>query len=145
MPFNDAMNTILPSRNGTAPHVTGNYGENRGRNGPHGGTDFNYRGGQSGINLANPTIYSPISGEVTFAGGQYGTIKIRDVNGNSHEILHTNSQSVRVGDVVNAGDAIGTMGGRGPNGAHHYSRHIHYQMKDSQGQRINPQDWWDAR
>jgi putative chitinase len=104
MPFNDAMNTMLPTQNGTAPHVTGNYGENRGSNGPHGGTDFNYVGGQSGINLTNPTINSPISGTVTFVGGQYGTIKIRDANGNSHEILHTNSQNVAVGTVVSAGE-----------------------------------------
>lgn len=143
MPFNDAMNTMLPIQNGTAPHITGNYGENRGSSGPHGGTDFNYQGGQSGVNLTNPTINSPITGTVTFAGGQYGTIKIRDGDGNSHEILHTNSQNVTVGDKVNAGDAIGTMGGRGPNGASQYPQHVHYQMKDAQGRRINPQDWWD--
>lgn len=29
MLFNDAMNTMLPSQNGTSPHVTGNYGENK--------------------------------------------------------------------------------------------------------------------
>lgn len=81
MPFNDAMNTMLPTQNGTAPHVTGNYGENRGSSGPHGRTDFNYQGGQSGVNLTNPTINSPISGTVTFVGGQYGTIKIRDADG----------------------------------------------------------------
>ena len=44
MPFNNAMNTMLPTQNGTATHVTGNYGENRGSSGPHGGTDFNYQG-----------------------------------------------------------------------------------------------------
>ena len=145
MPFNDAMHIMLPTSNGRTPHVTGNYGENRGSNGPHGGTDFNYRGGQTGVNLTNPMVYSPIAGTVTFVGGQFGTIKIRDANGNSHEILHTNTQRVRVGDVLNEGDAIGTMSGRGPNGSNQYPLHVHYQLKDPQGQRINPQDWWDGR
>lgn len=143
MPFNDTINTMLPPQNGTSPHITGNYGENRG-NGPHGGTDFNYQGGQTGANLTHPTINSPIDGTVTFVGGQYGTIKIRDADGNSHEILHTNSQNVKVGQQVHAGDEIGTMGGRGPNGVNQYAQHVHYQMKDPQGRRINPQDWWDS-
>src|SRR6218665_115509 len=143
MPFNDAMNTMLPTQNGTAPHVTGNYGENRGSSSPHGGVDFNYQGGQSGINLTNPTVYSPIGGTVTFVGGRYGTIRIRDAGGNSHEILHTYSQYVTVGDAVKVGDAIGTMGGRGPKGANEFRQHVHYQMKDPQGRQINPQDWWD--
>ena len=49
MPFSNAMNTILATQNGTAPHVTGNYGESRTGRGPHGGTDFNYQGGQSHV------------------------------------------------------------------------------------------------
>lgn len=49
MSFISAMNTMLPAQNGTSPHVTGNYGERRVR-GPHGGVDFNYAGGQTGIN-----------------------------------------------------------------------------------------------
>ncbi|WP_223879100.1 M23 family metallopeptidase [Chitinimonas arctica] len=133
---------MLPSQNGVNPHVTGNYGESR-SGGPHGGTDFNYVGGQTGTNLTHPTINAPIDGTVTFVGGQYGTIKIRDADGNSHEILHTNSQNVSVGDQVSAGNAIGTMGGKGPNGANQYAQHVHYQMKDPQGRRISPQEWWD--
>lgn len=134
------MQTMLPTQNGTSPHVTGNYGENR-SNGPHGGTDFNYQGGQTGINMTHPTVYSPIDGTVTFSGGKYGTIKIKDAQGNSHEILHTDSQSVQPGQKVKAGDPIGTMGGRGPKGASQYPQHIHYQIKDPQGRRLNPQDW----
>ncbi|WP_232287963.1 M23 family metallopeptidase [Verminephrobacter eiseniae] len=93
--------------------------------------------------MTNPTVYSPIGGTVTFVGGRYGTIRIRDAGGNSHEILHTYSQYVTVGDAVKAGDAIGTMGGRGPKGASEFRQHVHYQMKDPQGRQINPQDWWD--
>lgn len=60
-----------------------------------------------------------------------------------HQVLHTSSQLVTNGQQVNAGDTIGTMGGRGPNGANQYDQHIHYQMKDPQGRRIDTQGWWD--
>nr|WP_228482200.1 peptidoglycan DD-metalloendopeptidase family protein [Lysobacter sp. H21R4] len=138
------MARVLPARNGVYAHITGEYGEAR-ASGPHGGVDFNYVGGQSGVNLTHPPVHAPIAGEVTFVGGQYGTIKILDGDGYSHEILHTNTQSVSVGADVSAGDPIGTMGGRGPNGASQYAQHVHYQMKDAAGKRVSPQEWWDNR
>lgn len=144
MAFKDVLNIMLPEQSGISPHITGHYGEHRAK-GPHGGSDFNYEGGQSGINLAHPTIHSPISGEITFVGGQYGTIKIRDADGNSHQILHTQSQTVEVGDRVEVGDAIGTMGGRGPNGASQYAQHVHYQLKDSHGNALNPEEFWNNK
>ena len=80
---------------------------------------------------------------MTFSGGQYGTVKIRDAQGNSHEILHLDSRSVKEGQVVRAGDPIGTMGGRGPEGAGQYAQHVHYQLRDPQGHLISPQTFWD--
>ncbi|RZA10497.1 MAG: hypothetical protein EOP02_34285, partial [Proteobacteria bacterium] len=142
--FEDTMRVMLPPQNGVSPHVTGHYGEHR-RNGDHGGVDFNYVGGQNGVNLQHPTINAPISGRVSFVGGQYGTIKIVDAEGNSHEILHTQSQSVREGQQVVAGQPIGTMGGRGPDGANDYAQHVHYQLKDSQGNLRSPEEFWNGR
>lgn len=144
MPYQDVMNVILPQQGQRSAHITGHYGEHRAK-GPHGGSDFNYEGGQAGINLTHPSLHSPIAGEVTFVGGQYGTIKIRDAEGNSHEILHTQSQSVKVGQHVDAGDEIGRMGGRGPDGAAQYAQHVHYQMKDAHGRPVNPEDFWRDR
>lgn len=144
MPYQDVMNVILPQQGNRAAHITGHYGEHRAK-GPHGGSDFNYEGGQSGINLTHPSIHSPIAGEVTFVGGQYGTIKIRDAEGNSHELLHTQSQSVKVGQHIQVGDEIGRMGGRGPDGAGQYAQHVHYQMKDAQGHPVNPETFWRDR
>lgn len=141
MPYEDIMNVILPPRDGRAPHVTGHYGERR-ASGPHGGSDFNYEGGQAGVNLTHPAVHTPVPGEVTFVGGQYGTIKIRDAEGNSHEILHTQSQSVVLGQDVEAGDMIGTMGGRGPRGAGQYAQHVHYQLRDRNGDLLNPEEFW---
>ncbi len=141
--FQQTMERMLPGQGGHAPHITGNFGEHRGSRGAHGGTDFNYEGGQAGRNLRHPTVHAPIAGTVTFSGGQYGTVKIRDAQGNSHEILHLDSRSVREGQVVRAGDPIGTMGGRGPEGAGQYAQHVHYQLRDPQGHLISPQTFWD--
>lgn len=143
--FDQAMQIMLPPQAGTAPHITSHYGASR-SGGPHGGTDFNYVGGQNGINLEHPEVRSPISGVVTYgrdSGGGYGTVKIRDDQGYSHEILHLDSRSVSVGDRIDAGDPIGTMGGRGPNGPNQYAQHVHYQLRDPSGTPISPQRFWD--
>ncbi|WP_460111944.1 peptidoglycan DD-metalloendopeptidase family protein [Pseudomonas sp. H3_D04] len=144
MSFAEVMLRVLPPVNGQQPHITGHYGEQR-PSGPHGGTDFNYIGGQNGINLQYPKVYAPIAGVVTFTGGSYGTIKIKDAEGNSHEILHTSSHIVSVGATVAAGDEIGAMGGQGPNGAAQYPRHVHYQMKGPTGTLISPETWWNQQ
>ncbi|UNP27431.1 XVIPCD domain-containing protein [Lysobacter gummosus] len=144
MSYQDVMNTILPQQQGREAHITGHYGEHR-ENGAHGGSDFNYQGGQAGVNLTHPTIHSPIGGTVEFVGGRYGTITIRDAEGNSHQLLHTQTQSVVVGQRVEAGSEIGTMGGRGPRGEEQYAQHVHYQMKDAQGRSINPEEFWNQR
>jgi hypothetical protein len=92
-----------------------------------------------GINLTHPALRSPVSGIVTRAGeGQYGTIAIRDANGFSHEILHTQARHVAVGDPVGA--LIGTMGNTGTN-----DQHVHYQLKDPSGRVIDPSAFWDQQ
>ncbi len=108
MSYQDVMNTILPPQQGRSPHITGHYGEHRG-NGPHGGSDFNYVGGQAGVNLTHPTLHSPVTGTVEFVGGRYGTVTIVDGEGNRHQLLHTQSQSVVVGQRVEPGTPIGTI------------------------------------
>ncbi|MEQ7778118.1 peptidoglycan-binding protein [Xanthomonas hortorum] len=140
--FQTTMERMLPPQNGTAPHITGHYGEHRSAR-DHGGTDFNYQGGQAGRNLQHPTVHSPVSGTVTFAGGNYGTVKIRDAQGNSHEILHLEGLKVKEGQALSAGDAIGTMGGRGPNGVNQYAQHVHYQLRDANGKLTSPETFWN--
>lgn len=140
--FQHTMERMLPPQNGTAPHVTGHYGEHRSAR-DHGGTDFNYQGGQTGRNMQHPTVHSPVAGTVTFAGGNYGTVKIRDAQGNSHEILHLDALKVKEGQTLSAGDAIGTMGGRGPNGNNQYAQHVHYQLRDANGKLTSPETFWN--
>jgi murein DD-endopeptidase MepM/ murein hydrolase activator NlpD len=95
------MERILPPIDGIFPRETSTFGAVKGRKPPssipHRGVDFNYAVGQSGVNLIHPEVYAPVSGIVTRVGGRYGLIAIRDANGLSHEILHTSSQKVKVG------------------------------------------------
>lgn len=140
--FDAAMRRMLPPQAGVKPHVTSPFHAERGAV-DHQGVDFNYVGGQNGVNLRHPTVNAPASGTVIFVGGQYGTVKIRDAQGNVHEILHMQTQSVRKGDVVQAGDPIGTMGGRGPDGANQFAQHVHYQLRDPQNRIIDPVAFWN--
>ncbi|MBF0308389.1 MAG: peptidoglycan DD-metalloendopeptidase family protein, partial [Magnetococcales bacterium] len=147
MNFTSAMNLMLPPRDGKTPHITGWWDEPRKDKPNHKGIDFNYDMGgaqpQSGLNVSHPKIYSPVFGKVIYAGGQYHTIKIIDAFGYTHEILHTQSMLVNVGDFVAPGDAIGTMGGWGKKGEQTYPQHVHYQLKDPRGVVINPSLLWD--
>lgn len=149
--FGDAMRIMLPPQNGVSPHVTGHFGEER-RSRPdaaahtHQGTDFNYAGGQTGLNLRHPTVHSPVTGTVESVGGRYGTVGIRDGQGNLHQILHLHSQEpLRPGQPIQAGDPIGTMGGRGPNRADEFRQHVHYQVFDRNGRAIDPERFWNNR
>lgn len=150
--FDEVMRVMLPPQDGATPHMTSDFGPRtiNGRHDDHGGVDFNYNVRQTGINLEHPTVHSPVSGVVEYGDGQgsYGTVKIRDDQGNLHEILHLDSRSVRVTDPptrIEAGDPIGTMGGRGPDGANDYAQHVHYQMRDPEGRIIDPEAHWDNR
>ena len=57
MSFTEVMLRVLPPVNGQQPHIAGHCVEQR-ANGPHGSTDFNYIGGQSGLNLQHPKVYA---------------------------------------------------------------------------------------
>jgi len=120
--------------------------ESWGRMQDHQGADANYVGGQAlPLNRSYPALRSPVTGVVTQAGGGgYGTIAIQDKDGRSHELLHTHSQHVRVGDSVMAGQLVGTMGNTGVDtpGVEGGQFHLHYQIKDPNGQTRNPVDYW---
>jgi putative chitinase len=146
MNLREIIDRMLPPIDGLNGHVTGRSGDfgagsAEGRvkpsSIPHVGVDMNYFGGQTGINLRHPPVYSPVSGTVTQAGGgKTNRIAIRDYNGFSHEMLHTQSQNVKVGQKVFAGDLIGTMGNVGTG-----DQHVHFQMYGpNDPSRVNPID-----
>lgn len=135
------LSRVLP---GPQAHLTGTFSELR--NGvPHSAVDFNYVGGQQGLNLQHPYVRSPVDGIVTFSGGQYGTVKVLDGEGFSHELLHMNDLAVQVGQRVSTGEIIGTMGGRGPLGPNQYAQHVHYQLVAPSGGFVDPVEWWQQR
>ncbi|MGO1069333.1 peptidoglycan-binding protein [Lysobacter sp. CA199] len=145
--FNDVMRVVLPPQNGVNPHMTSDFGPRtlNGKADDHGGVDFNYVGGQSGINLRHPTVHSPVSGTVVRSGGGYNMVGIRDDQGNVHQILHLDSRSVQVTNPptrVQAGDPIGTMGGEVP-GARDIAQHVHYQLRDPNDRIIDPEAYWN--
>jgi hypothetical protein len=143
---------MLPPADGFQPHTTSPYGAIRGvGTSPHRGVDANYHvgpNGQQGLNLRHPALRSPIDGIVTNAGeGSAGRIAIRDADGVSHELLHTQRQYVSIGDRVVAGQMVGTMGNMGVRekyveGGDH---HLHYQLIDAAGRRLDPQAYWKQR
>src|SRR6202011_5633720 len=127
-----------------APHhqpVWRGRGRPPGSTKPHRAVDFDYFGGRfAKLNLSHPELRSPVAGVVTTNPGEgtFGRIAIRDANGFSHEILHTQTQYVKRGDLVGVGQPIGTMGNTGT-----YDQHVHYQLKDPAGHAINPTEFWD--
>jgi peptidoglycan hydrolase-like protein with peptidoglycan-binding domain len=148
--FGDVMRVMLPPQNGTTPHMTSDVGPRSvvGGSSNHQGVNFNYVGGQNGTSMQHPTVRSPVSGVVVYGAGEgtYGTVKIRDDHGNMHEILHLDSRSVSATNPpirIEAGDPIGTMGGRGPNGTNQYAQHVHYQVRDPNNTLIDPEAYWN--
>jgi murein DD-endopeptidase MepM/ murein hydrolase activator NlpD len=152
MSWEDIMRRVLPPAGGVSPHTTSAYGAtNRppGSTNPHRGVDFNYIGGKyAGLNLSYPALRAPVDGVVENAGeGNVGRIAIRDKNGFLHEILHTHTRHVAIGDPVVAGQLIGTMGNTGVDHANPEKGvyHVHYQMWDRDGNRVDPTDFWDRQ
>lgn len=154
MSWDDIRQRVLNPVEGVVPHDTSAYGATTNRppssSNPHRGVDFNYLGGQTTkFNQSHPALRSPVDGVVENAGeGTVGRIAIRDGNGFLHEILHTHTRNVSVGDPVVAGQLIGTMGNTGvPNRSDGKpgDQHVHYQLKDPAGNGINPTAFWNQR
>ena len=151
MSWDDIMRRVLPPIDGVEPHITGpagrfGAGKAEGRQPPskipHPGADFNYFGGQTGrLNQSHPALHSPVDGVVENAGqGTVGRIAIRDKNGFLHEILHSATRHVAIGDPVAAGQIIGTMGNTGVR-----DQHVHYQLRDPVGNVVNPTEFFDRQ
>jgi hypothetical protein len=152
MSWENLLRRVMRPVGSWQPHNTSEYGAIRKRGtSPHEGVDANYNvgpNGQTGINLQHPALRAPVDGIVTNAGeGTVGRIAIRDANGLSHEILHTHTRHVRKGDPVVAGQLIGTMGNMGvlSKGIESGDHHVHFQIRDSAGNVINPKAYWNQQ
>lgn len=159
------LEPVVKGRNIYTPGVTHSGGERQGfdahrtgRSSRHGGVDMNYRAhlglslGQNGLNLSHPVVGSPVEGEVTNVDKKdWGMVEVTDKQGYRHQIWHLNSisETLERGQHVEAGQFIGQMGGRGPNGDKQYDQHVHYQIltpkkhDDGRGEAIDPEAYWD--
>ncbi len=94
----------------------------------------------AGVDIALPTgtpIKSVMTGTVITAkysesAGNY--IEIRDETGYVSIYMHCNTMNVHVGDTVEKGDLIATVGNTGKS----TGAHLHLQIEDNKGNTINP-------
>lgn len=95
--------------------------------------------GQEGVD-----VHAGVNGEVTFVGGDYGTVAVETEDGQRVRYLHLADINVEVGDTVNGETIVGEMGGTGPEGADQYSIHLHLDLQDPDANWEDPQEQeWD--
>jgi Peptidase family M23 len=98
--------------------------------------DDPYAGGQHrGIDIAGPVgapVVAAAGGEVRFAGtaGSSGlTVSVRTADGFDTSYLHLSSVSVRAGEVVSSGDALGAVGMTGSRSTS--EPHLHFGVREA--------------
>lgn len=105
--------------------------------GYHDGVDI-FAPGQRG----GDPVFSPVSGTVIWAGtasdGGVGA-RIKTSNGDVITLWHfeRGSLTVKTGTVVQAGQKVGKVGNTGNTGGTG-ARHVHFSVKNSKGQAVNP-------
>lgn len=102
----------------------------------HNGTDF-------GAPIGTP-LHAAKSGVVEAAGpaAGYGIwIRIRTDDGELLEYGHNDQNYVSVGQRVNAGEVIGTVGNRGDS----TGPHLHFRVQTAAGQWVDPVPWLAAQ
>jgi murein DD-endopeptidase MepM/ murein hydrolase activator NlpD len=97
----------------------------------------------AGDDLAAPIgtrIGSLSSGTVIFAGQESGygnKVEVRHWDGTVSWYAHMSSIAVKVGDKVDPGDKLGTVGNTG----HSTGPHLHLEIHPDGGAPVNPQRW----
>ena len=102
----------------------------------HEGTDI--------ANRVGTPIYAVTDGVVVDAGPATGFglwVRIRHPDGYTSIYGHIDRALVRVGQRVNAGQRIALMGNRGRS----TGPHLHIEIMDPQGRKVDPQAWLAAR
>ncbi|HJU31309.1 MAG TPA: M23 family metallopeptidase, partial [Hyphomicrobiaceae bacterium] len=87
--------------------------------------------------LGSPVFSTTARQRVTFAGwrGGYGNcVMTRDDLGRAHLYGHLQKITARVGQMLDQGDKLGTLGSTG----HSTGPHVHYEVRNPKGVHINP-------
>jgi murein DD-endopeptidase MepM/ murein hydrolase activator NlpD len=131
--------TLLQATSGPVLPVQGETTAEFGHEGgphsaPHGGHDI---GVPSGTPVAAPTDGRVEAADWHDTYGNY--VKIQNTDGTSTILAHLEELDVASGDVVTAGMTVGKAGSTG------YSTgpHVHWEIRDSSGQRIDPLEWFE--
>ena len=106
----------------------------------HGGIDL---GGKIG-----DKIMAPITGKITRVleagkgdGGFGNAVEIEDATtGMKHMLAHMDKSMAKVGDTVEAGTQIGTLGNTGQS----TGAHLHHEIKDKAGNKIDPTQFYSG-
>ena len=101
--------------------------------------DYSYLQGigwlHDGIDIAAPLgteARMAVDGEVVFTNPDYfGVVTVKDEQGKYHIYKHLDTISVSVGQQINSGDKVGTVGGRGE-GRYSFGSHLHYEILNSE-------------
>lgn len=94
-----------------------------------------------GIDIAATTgtpVVSPVAGTVIFSGqrGGYGNfVSVRGTDGYVHNFAHLQGYNVQAGAPIQAGQQLGRVGSTGNS----TGPHLHYEVVDNRGRKINPQ------
>ncbi|MET4168309.1 MULTISPECIES: M23 family metallopeptidase [Gordonia] len=109
--------------------------------GPRWGTHHN------GVDIANKVgtpIYAVTDGVVLESGPASGFgqwVRVKQDDGTVGVFGHVNESFVHPGQKVRAGEKIATVGNRGQS----TGPHLHYEVWDANGTKINPQAWLNKR
>ena len=101
----------------------------------------------AGVDIAAPIgtpIYAPEDGVVLQAGPASGFglwVRVQHEDGTITVYGHVNTITVDEGEKVKAGEQIATMGNRGFS----TGPHLHFEVWNSSGKKINPLPWMRSR
>ncbi|MYR05766.1 peptidoglycan DD-metalloendopeptidase family protein [Gordonia sp. SID5947] len=101
----------------------------------------------NGVDIANKIgtpVYAVTDGVVLESGPASGFgqwIRVRQDDGTTGVFGHVDQSFVRAGQQVHAGQQIGTVGNRGES----TGPHLHYEVWDKGGKKIDPQIWLNKR
>jgi len=105
--------------------------------------------GHGAIDLAGKIgdkVMAPISGIARVlsekeSGGYGNMVEVTDsVTGVKHMLAHLDKSMVKSGDVIKAGQQIGTLGNTGKS----TGAHLHHEMRDKQGNKIDPSQFYSG-
>jgi murein DD-endopeptidase MepM/ murein hydrolase activator NlpD len=103
-----------------------------------------YHGGIDLAGKIGDKVMAPIAGVVKVlteaqSGGYGNLVEITDsVTGVKHMLAHLDKSMVKTGDVIKAGAQIGTLGNTGKS----TGAHLHHEMRDAQGNKIDPRQFY---